>query len=95
MKLYFGKTNRDEQQELKQEITDLLQETEHCSNRIQMLIQEVNKNVNTMHQNTAEIVAKKRKIDETPQEFKLKNLAILLSRTDELKRIQNYYDSLQ
>lgn len=46
IKLYFGKSsNSDEQQELNQEITDLLDETEHCRNRIQMLMQEVNKNV--------------------------------------------------
>lgn len=45
--------------------------------------------------NTKEIAAKKRKIVTNENEFKLKNLAILLSRTDELRRIQDYYDSLQ
>lgn len=46
IKLYFGKSsNSDEQQELNQEITDLLDETELCKNRIQILMQEVNKDV--------------------------------------------------
>ena len=44
--MYFGKSsNSDEQQELNQEITDLLDETELCKNRIQILMQEVNKDV--------------------------------------------------
>lgn len=46
IKLYFGKSsNSDEQQELNQEISDLLDETDICRNRIQMLMQEVNKDV--------------------------------------------------
>lgn len=49
--------------------------------------------------NFQEIAAKKQKLirDEADNEngaFKLKNLAVLLSRTDELKRIQDYYDSV-
>lgn len=49
--------------------------------------------------NTREIAAKKQKLirDEADNEngaFKLKNLAVLLSRSDELKRIQDYYDSI-
>lgn len=51
--------------------------------------------MNTIQQNSKEIAAKKRKIVTNESEFKLKNLAILLSRTDELRRIQDYYDSLQ
>lgn len=46
MKLYFGKcSNSDDQEELKQEISDLLDESENCRNRIQMLMQEMNKDV--------------------------------------------------
>lgn len=53
--------------------------------------------MNTIQQNSKEIAekSKKRKIVTNEHEFKLKNLAILLSRTDELRRIQDYYDSLQ
>lgn len=54
--------------------------------------------LNTIQQNSQDIAklsaAKKRKVVTNENEFKLKNLAILLSRTDELRRIQNYYDSL-
>lgn len=46
IKLYFGKSaNNDEHQELNQEISDLLLESEVCGNRIKILMEEVDKEV--------------------------------------------------
>lgn len=50
IRLYFGSSSAsDDQQELNQEINEYLEETEMAKNRIQMLMQEMNKNASVLY----------------------------------------------
>ncbi|CRL02448.1 CLUMA_CG015218, isoform A [Clunio marinus] len=98
IKIFFESVLDNSTKEAQKEIDSLLASNDVCKRRIEIMLMEMKETIRTIESNSKEIASKKKTILENEADsysgpIQLKDLTVVLSREDEIRRMNDYYNS--